>query len=115
MSTRATVHFCNIIDDKPVTSAIVYKHEDGDPSGLGEDLKEFLKEVKDNVKDNRFDDPNYLAAKFVVWQANKCHYSGHVLNFLGVGVCQEDPGDIEYRYKILCKNYEIPEIITEEV
>lgn len=120
MSTRATVHFLYEEKDNPL--AIIYRHCDGYPDGLGEDLKTFLEEVKNNVEDNRFSDPNYLAAKFVVWQANRYSnksYSGkkHYLNFLSIGVMIKDPGDIEYRYKIICNpKYFInglPKIITE--
>jgi len=64
MSTQATVHF----QENGKTEAIIYRHTDGYPEGLGEDLQTFLNEVN-KLKDKRFDDPSYLAAKFVVWQA----------------------------------------------
>ena len=116
MSTRACVHFCH--DDKS-TAAIIYRHSDGYPDGLGEDLKIFLKEVKDNVEDNRFGDPNYLAAKFVVWQAKQYASDKHYLDFLSIGVMLRDAGDIEYRYKVICNkgwnSKQIPEIIIEKV
>ena len=113
MSTRGTVHFC---DNNDKTRAIVYRHSDCYPEGLGEDLKTFLKEVKDNVQDTRFDDSNYLAAKFIVWQAAR-FAKGHPLNFLSLGIMLEDPADIEYRYKVICNgsNNKLPEIITEKV
>jgi len=110
MSTRGTVHFCY----GGKTQAIVYRHSDCYPDGLGEDLKTFLKEVQDNVADTRFSDPNYLAAKFVVWQAGQYAHQ-HPLNFLSIGIMLEDPGDIEYRYKILCENDAMPEIKIEKV
>lgn len=101
MSTRATVHFVRAEGYKP--DAIIYRHSDGYPSGLGRDLGKFLQEVKGNVRDNRFDDSSYLAAKFVVWQARQ--YTGdnsHFLDFLSIGILAEDPGDIEYRYVVVC-------------
>ena len=117
MSTRATVHFQ--YDGK--TDAIVYRHSDGYPEGLGEDLKAFFETVKyqcqGTMGGTRFDDPCYLAAKFVVWQADK--YSKEdlagSLNFLGVGVCLEDPGDIEYRYLLECSTNAPPKITIEEI
>jgi hypothetical protein len=63
MSTRSTCHFVSG-DYKP---AIIYRHSDGYPEGAGTDIKTFLKLVKDTVADTRFNDPAYLAAKYVVW------------------------------------------------
>ena len=113
MSTRATVHFCW---DEKTTGAIVYRHCDGYPDGLGKDLKTFLKEVKDNVQDTRFNDPHYLAAKFVVWQAGK-YAKKHPLDFLSIGIMLEDAGDIEYKYSVICdgSNNKLPKIITEKI
>ena len=110
MSTRATVHF----QQGGETQAIVYRRSDGYPEGLGKDLKTFFSAVKKQTSDTRFNDPAYLAAKFVVWQASqyarKYHYETQTytpaqpLDFLGVGVVLEDPGDIEYRYLVSCDN-----------
>lgn len=111
MSTRATIHFCDPESKKP--TAIIYRHWDGYPDGLGKDLKQFIEEVRANVPDNRFHDPAYLAAKWVVWDAgqmaavatkwkNPNGGARHPLNFLSVGVVDADPGDIEYRYKVVC-------------
>ena len=61
MSTRATIHFTRAKGGPP--AAIIYRHSDGYPDGLGKDLKAFVKEVRANVDDRRFDDPHYLAAK----------------------------------------------------
>lgn len=100
MSTRATVHFCN---SNGTTQAIVYRHYDGYPSGLGEDLQRFLRDVKAQTSDTRFNDPSYLAAKFVVWQAGEyAEDKSKPLDFLSVGVVLQNPGDIEYQYKVLC-------------
>ena len=119
MSTRAVVHFVNDWED-----VIIYRHSDGYPEGLGQDLKTFFADVRANVADNRFDDPSYLAAKFVVWQAARYAHKylgrgiyrpAHYLDFLGVGVVAEEPGDIEYRYLVRCEGANTPEITTEEV
>jgi hypothetical protein len=98
MSTRATVHFQS--DGK--TEAIVYRHFDGD--SLDDDLEEFFKEVQEQTDDTRFDDPTYLAARYVVWQAQQYakHSPGKPLAFTGVGVYQRDPSDIAYRWLVSC-------------
>lgn len=125
MSTRATVWFHD--KGKETPEAIIYRHSDGYPEGLGQDLKRFIREIDNNLKDKRFDDPSYLAAKWVVWDAMlhaalKAEYfkkypdfSGqpHPLNFLSVGICKKDPGDIEYRYHVICDGK--PTLWGEEV
>lgn len=110
MSTRATVHFKDTPKAKP--TAIVYRHGDGYPTGLGADLKAFFKELADHVGDTRFTDSAYLAAKWVVWDAHRMRsaqeqWSGkqrHVLDFLSVGIVNKDPGDTEYRYEVICNS-----------
>ena len=91
MSTRATIHFHYEGDTKP--TAIIYRHGDGYPDGLGKDLDQFVKELKENVEDNRLNDAAYLAAKWVVWDARQMANIGHsldkekhYLNFLSVGM-----------------------------
>jgi hypothetical protein len=112
MSTRATVHFTYADENKP--TAIVYRHSDGYPEGLGKDLEKFFDAVEAQTSDTRFDDPSYLAAKFVVWQADQYtvkydrsspepkETKGNMLDFLSVGIVMSDPGDIEYRYTVKC-------------
>uniref|UniRef100_A0A6H2A5E3 Uncharacterized protein n=1 Tax=viral metagenome TaxID=1070528 RepID=A0A6H2A5E3_9ZZZZ len=112
MSTRATVHF----QAAGETQAIIYKHTDGYPEGLGKDLKTFFKDVESQTSDTRFNDPTYLAAKFVVWLAKQ--YTGNPekpLEFLSVGVVIEDPGDIEYRYLLNCSGDSPPSIVIEKI
>ena len=116
MSTRATIHFRSYGE----TEAIVYRHSDGYPAGLGKDLKLFFKDVKaqceGTMNGTRFNDPAYLAAKFVVWQADKyCKDIFGKLNFVGIGVCLEDPGDIQYRYILECTDDKPPKITIEEI
>jgi hypothetical protein len=129
MSTRSTTHFIDSeFSTKPI--AIVYRHSDGYPEGAGMDIARFLKLCK-KLPDSRVNDPSYLAAKYVVFLAdifnNKftkfeqdgvCDESGEPvkaskygykramskLDFLSVGIMQEDPGYIEYRYVIDCGN-----------
>lgn len=120
MSTRCTTHF----QYQGRTQAIVYRHSDGYPEGHGVDLFAFFADVQANVPDTRCSDPTYLAAKLVVWLAaafvkryDPATYGPlriteerflalygppHPLNFLSVGVCMEDPGDIDYRYLVHC-------------
>ena len=112
MSTRSTAHFIDYSDTKP--TAIIYRHSDGYPDGAGVDLRKFLAECA-TLPDPRFTDPAYLAAKYVVWLANEFNWTydfsakGMVkqrptsrLEFLSVGIMDQDPGDIEYRYIVNC-------------
>jgi len=64
MSTRANIHFKN--GDRLVAN--IYRHRDGFPDGLGVDLHVFLDQTA-GLKDRRWSDAEYLAAKFLVWQA----------------------------------------------
>jgi hypothetical protein len=112
----------------------VYRHGDGYPDVAGVDLRRFFEAVEEDTADTRFSDPSYLAAKYVVWLADKMktgsdrfreeYGSGDApakngkLNFLSVGVCLEDPGDIEYRYTVRCDQLDDngrPEIYYQEV
>ena len=133
MSTRATIHFetiqtrewdavnrkaIDLATPKVVTDAIVYRHSDGYPEGLGQDLKAFILRVR-TLKDTRLGDASYLAAKWVVFDTHRyrefdiaqvkadpswADFLGDPndpLNFLGCGIVMEDPGDIEYRYHVI--------------
>lgn len=99
MSTRSVVNFCY----NEHIEAKVYRHRDGYPETVLEDLARFFTSVKEQTADTRFHDPSYLAAKFVVWQAHE--YADDLekpLAFLGVGILMVNPGDIEYEYFINC-------------
>ena len=112
MSTRATIHF----QDDGQDVAIVYRHGDGYPMGLGKDLKEFFKEVSRQTKDTRFNDASYLAAKWVVWDSDQVKRGlerVNILDFIGVGIVMEDPADIRYRYLVNCTNDKPPKIKIE--
>ncbi len=109
--------------------SIIYRHWDGFPDGVLPDLDRFFEAVEAQCGgDNRYSDPHYLAAKFLVWQADRNSrreatpldrktldgYSGepvvphghpNFLRFLGVAPRSHDDGDklwIEYRYIIRC-------------
>ena len=105
MSTRCTINFAygeNIV-------ATIYRHHDGYPDsdyGVLNSLKKFFTDVELQTHDTRFTDPSYLAAKFVVWQANEYSKSGKMLDFLSLGVCNKDPGDIDFRYVVNCEDLE---------
>ena len=116
MSTRSTTHF---VGYGGRLEAIIYRHSDGYPEGHGADLPRFFADVEEQTGDTRFGDPSYLAAKLVVWlsrefassyDAEKGEFVSHAnerpLAFLSVGVCQEDPGDIEYRYVVDCEKFD---------
>ena len=110
--TNSNVYFC---DNDGTIVANIYIHGDG--ATLGKRLKVFLLEVQKNVPDNRFHCASYLAAKFVVYMANKNKSDNH-LDFLSIGIVQSDAGDIKYRYKVICNEHEgraIPKIVKEKV
>lgn len=119
MSTKATIHFH--FKDNERSEAIIYRHWRGDPETVLSDLERFFADVKEQTLDTRFDDPSYLAAKYVVWQAheNARRYDGekHVpttmLDFSSVGVCTQDPVDIAYRYHVRCDSNRLPEATPE--
>lgn len=114
MATRATIHFKYVDEEK--SEAIVYRHWDGYPEGMGQDLYRFLEEVKNQCADTRFNDPPYLAAKYVVWQAGEyAKDKTKPLDFLSVGVVQEDPGDIEFRYTLHCSGTVKPLVEVENL
>lgn len=105
MSTRSITHF--VMDG--VIVARIYRHCDGYPSGAGTDLYRFLRDVKAQTHDTRFSDPDYLAAKYVVWLAHSFAREAP-LDFLSVGVTSADPSDIEYRYVVDCSYNREPTI-----
>lgn len=121
MSTRCTIHFEYAAGQ---TDAIVYRHSGGYPDAVLPDLDKFFAAVEEQTKDTRFDDPSYLAAKFIVWQAGHLlrDYDSETgepkpsqpLDFIGVAPVLLDPGDIEFRYHILCTGRERPKVTHEE-
>lgn len=127
MSTRSTTHFRNRLDGE--STAIIYRHSDGYPSGAGQDLLDFIELVKEQCEGTnygtRFEDDSYLAAKYVAFLTN--HFAKHanydyktnsygepsLLNFGSVGILAKDPMDIEYRYIVVCDGS--PTLYVQEV
>ena len=96
-------------------AAIVYRHYDG--MDLDNDVSEFFADVERATTDTRYGDPSYLAAKFVCWQMTQYAKGNRaLLATLGVGIVQQDPGDIEYRCIVMCKDSSLrPDIKLEKV
>jgi hypothetical protein len=102
MSTRCNIHFVNTNDVGGGIVANIYRHYDGDPNNVDRDLTRFFKTVEAHTTDTRFHDPSYLAAKFVVWQADENTTTRHKMDFTGVGIMNEDAGDAAYIYTVDC-------------
>ena len=127
MSTRSTTHFRDTPDGE--STAIIYRHSDGYPSGAGADLLTFIEQVKEQCEGTsygtRFNDSSYLAAKYVAFLTNDfAKHSAYnyetgeqgepkLLNFGSVGILNQDPMDIEYRYIVVCDGS--PTIYVQEV
>ena len=105
MSTRSMIHF----NYGKEIAANVYVHYDGYPdgdNGMLAQLKRFFAAVKRNTKDRRFDHPEYLAAKFIVWYTQdgaEETLKVHPLEFLGIGPAMIDHEDVEYIYTLDCQ------------
>lgn len=130
MSTRSTVHFVSSEWDE---SHIVYVHHDGYPSYRGKQIMDFLRTVRDEITDSRMGDAGRLAAKFVVYMFNDYYQHAkesdyreaeHLMQTISVNLCNEDPGDIEYRYIVNCdtvefdrdaETYSLPEVFVQGV
>jgi len=114
MSTRCNIHF----NHGSEIAAILYQHCDGYPgqvntpdSGILPDLRQFFSDVAaqtaDGMGGTRFDDPCYLAAKFIVWRAaHFAHDKAKPLDFISLGVMLEDAGDAAYIYSIDCSKHD---------
>jgi hypothetical protein len=132
MSTRCTIHF----GDQYGVDAIIYRHSDGYPDGehgVPATLERFFETVEEQTEDTRYQDPSYLAAKFLVYQADlysKTSYSTYTpgggydeskakpLDFLSVAPILKDPADIEYRYTVHSDRRDSkgrPEVTWEDV
>lgn len=117
MSTRCTINFCT--DDGELVAKI-YRHCDGYPDGehgVPADLARFFADVQQQCSnDTRFNDPAYLAAKYVVWQAARNARSAKApLNFLSLGVTVSDPPDIAYTYQVTASHgHALPAVTFHE-
>jgi hypothetical protein len=68
---------------------MVYLHWGGPPNVMAETFDAFFSQVeRDGGKDTRFNDPEYLAARFVVYAATECSDGDDpgTLGFTGVGI-----------------------------
>jgi hypothetical protein len=103
MSTPAQVNFADITGGE--VAASVYRHWDGYPSAMLPALADFLTDVEAQCPgDTRFSDPQYLAAKYVVWQSVKNRGDGaEPLNFLSVGILRADESAGDYTYTVACR------------
>jgi hypothetical protein len=102
MSTRCNIHF----NHGKTIVANIYRHSDGYPESVKPDLIKFFNEVINQTRDTHFDDPAYLAAKFVVWQAGQYADKSKPLDFISLGIVQEDAPDGEYVYTINCDKFD---------
>ena len=97
MATRANVHF-NSKDFG--TEANIYHHLDGDPDSMLKEFEDFFTELEKATNDTRYNDASYLSAKYVVFLME-----GKIDN-IGVGIMNQDAGDIEYCYTVNCDSSE---------
>jgi hypothetical protein len=100
-------------------SALVYQHSDGYPdgtNGVPMKLVQFFEAVEKDTNDTRFGNPEYLAAKWIVWATQRDREQSAKwreklgpafgtpgakdgpLNFLGHGVSLIDHSDVEFLY-----------------
>jgi len=115
MSTRAVVNFVDTYSPQPV--AKVYRHCDGYPDGLGEDLKRFFAHVENTLVDTRFEDPSYLAAKWLVWDSMQTYNYDreNPLDFTTIGIVMETPADAQFEYDVVCTGANIPHLVCIEI
>jgi len=116
MSVACSTHFLQVRDAEESREAIIYRHVSGEPEYTGRDLIAFIDRVR-SLPDPRLSDASYLAAKYVVYLAELSRLqrreldrafgrpssgTDDPLDFLSVGVVQDDPPDIEYLYEVVC-------------
>lgn len=122
MSTRSAILFGDTvlppIAKDHIAEAVIYKHCDGYPHGECGTLAllaQFFDRVeRDCGTDTRYNDPCYLAAKFVVYYtqlyAEQRKPERATLKFIGMGVLGNSlndlPGDLEYVYYLDCSNFQ---------
>jgi hypothetical protein len=122
VSTRAIIQFAHDRTDASV-AAMIYRHGDGYPDGAHGvlcDLQRFFVAVEHDTSDTRFEDPAYLAAKFVVWttqemrsiilasrvrhawdRPEKPEKTGQ-LDFMSCGIVRSGDVGEEYTYRVNC-------------
>jgi hypothetical protein len=111
MSTRCNIHFT---EGGFFIVANIYRGIDGGPSSVLKDLNEYFQDLMFYLGEPRFNEPELLAARYLVWQA-ELFSKGKGFNFLSLGICSEDHEDIEYIYTVACFEDKLPAISYEEV
>lgn len=94
MGSRLNVVFHEGNEADPTCT--IYGHNAGsNPVDAAETLNSFFSALESQTGDRRYDDPGYLAAKFVVYLAGKTVSSkDKPLDFLSVG-CYKTPSDVD--------------------
>lgn len=100
--------------------AKLYRHCDGYPGGVDRDLEAFFEYIEQALQGHsrRYSDPEYLAARFIVWDAAehaRKYHPNRPLDYTGLGVAMQDHGDIEYLWFVECDSDERPKVRHEEV
>lgn len=119
MGTRAIINFGHKEDTVLITTAAIYHHWDGYPesdAGILAKLDRFFAAVEEQCSDDRygtrFNDPSYLAAKFIVYHVHEDEpKKDNPLAFGGIGIVadQRDCGQ-EYEYFLDCRTHGRPEV-----
>jgi len=113
MATRCVINF---IENGSVCAKI-YRHYDGFPSSVLNDLQFFFRDLKEQTKDVRFNDASLLATRFVVWYANTIN-RGALLDFLGLCI-HYDANDVDdyvdHVYSVECAHLKdgYPDVFVE--
>lgn len=109
MSTRASIHF----KDK-YTDICIYQHGDGYPDGehgVIAELDRFFGWNEEQFKGMggfRYSDPEYLAARFIVFLATV--EALQPWNGLSIAICDGDHGDVAFIYTVTCKTSQRPDV-----
>jgi len=115
MSTHTNIHFC----DGDIVRSNIYCQHDGYPKTVLADFADFFGTIKAELNDTRFWHSEQLAAKFVVWLAEKSamkpDFSGDEVvdtpadsrfDFTDIGICIDDHDDIAFVYEVDCSSHD---------
>jgi hypothetical protein len=98
------------------TVASVYVHDGGGPDHLGCEILDFLYSLEKSV-DPRYDDPEYLAAKFIVFLADRRVSGSKKTDVTGVGATRNEY-DTEWKYYFNCmeaEGYRKPSVVCYHI
>jgi hypothetical protein len=107
MATRCNITFTG----KGHADAGVFRFVNGDPDEVLADLGRFFGEVEavnavaaQRPGDSRFGHPEYLAARYLIWQTWRWAAEDHAdpLTVIGLGVPAEDSDMIAWSYEVAC-------------